>query len=1076
MALFLSAAVPLAISQDARPPDWASLDRQADDAYAKGDLKEAVRIARLAVAAASDPKQSGRSLDRLGFFEFTSGNLKDGESLLRQSLEIRKTKFGVDTADYAESANDLALFCRDSGKLPEARELAEQAVAIRSRALGPGHLRVAESLNTLGSIHALRGEYDPAISRFEEARTIHESQPEPRDFSEEFGTLCINLAGTYQRIGKYAKAEALFAKGLEVLRRKPGVNHPAYSASLVAFAYLQVDLGHYSAAEKLYEESGRLLREQLGERHSYYAAFLNNRAALYTALGNLTVAESDYRKALELKRKIFGPDALAAGASLRNLASVVYGRSPEEGEKLFQEAVDLYGKNPKPPPFDYASALMGLGEAQRNRGDLGAASKTLLHASNVVASGLSTRHPLNATVLRDLAQVHRSAGEPAEAERCLQEAIAIVQETQGAEHPDLAKYLQSLAAVYESAGDYTAAEPLYRRSLEISDRALTEMLTVGSESNKAAVLANLVDPIPRLLAFQRRAGDQLPAARALAFEAVARRKGRVLDAMQNWGQSLRENLDRSVRERFKQRETMLECQASLTIALGYRDLKPAMVGTCALPGTELEGRYERLLHDLRANWTDDLGKQALQAVELLKRRIDTLEAELSRDVPQFASALKPAHLADIRSHLGPDERLIEFVAYVDPDAHLPGTRQRHYGAFLLARSGDLRSADPPSADPPSADLQWVDLGPAGPIDRAAQDLISAANDWSVSLAGKERRAARTEEDTAQDALRTLSEKLNPLIVWLAQGKPVERLRVAPEGMLNLVPFGALSDGRGHFLIERFAISYVSAGRDLLGPPSSDDPAGPVIIVLSPGARVKRGLSRSADRVFRTDRLERLEGATLEARALQRRMPKARLLREGEATEQRVKQLHRPALLHIVGHGIVRGNEDCQAAPESPGCQLEGIDPAARVMSLSAIVLEEAYGRGVGSSQDGLLTALELQTLDLQSTEMLVLSQCRMADGIPSSGDGVFGMRRAAAIAGVKTFVAPLWKIADATQQALMDRFYQELSAGMGRREALRQAQVQLLKNRATASFLQWAPVILSGDPGPLRQALFAQPE
>ena len=109
---------------------------------------------------------------------------------------------------------------------------------------------------------------------------------------------------------------------------------------------------------------------------------------------------------------------------------------------------------------------------------------------------------------------------------------------------------------------------------------------------------------------------------------------------------------------------------------------------------------------------------------------------------------------------------------------------------------------------------------------------------------------------------------------------------------------------------------------------------------------------------------------------------------------------------------MRGNQDCQTAPGAPDCQLAGIDPAARVMSLSAIVLEEAYGRGVGSSQDGLLTALELQTLDLQGAEMLVLSQCRMADGVPSSGDGVFGMRRAAAIAGVKMFVAPLWKIAD----------------------------------------------------------------
>ena len=75
---------------------------------------------------------------------------------------------------------------------------------------------------------------------------------------------------------------------------------------------------------------------------------------------------------------------------------------------------------------------------------------------------------------------------------------------------------------------------------------------------------------------------------------------------------------------------------------------------------------------------------------------------------------------------------------------------------------------------------------------------------------------------------------------------------------------------------------------------------------------------------------------------------------------------------------------------------------------------------------------------------------------------------------MKTFVAPLWKVADATQQALMDRFYRELSAGKGRAEALRQAQLQLLRNRATAGFLQWAPVILSGDPAPLPREFFTR--
>jgi CHAT domain-containing protein len=247
-----------------------------------------------------------------------------------------------------------------------------------------------------------------------------------------------------------------------------------------------------------------------------------------------------------------------------------------------------------------------------------------------------------------------------------------------------------------------------------------------------------------------------------------------------------------------------------------------------------------------------------------------------------------------------------------------------------------------------------------------------------------------------------------------------------------------------------------------------------VVAVSPGPGSEGRAAAGPDTpVFRADRLERLRNAQIEARQVQKRIPKAVLLGEGEATEERLKQLRKPALVHIVGHGIVRGAGDCETAPASPGCRLSGIDPSARVMGLSAIVLEEAYGRARRPTQDGLLTALELQTLDWEGSEMLVLSQCRMADGVATSGEGVYGMRRAAAIAGVRSFVAPLWKVADSAQRSLMARFYQELSAGKGRAEALRLAQMELMRNPHTSSFLEWAPVILSGDPGPLPKELFA---
>src|SRR5262249_45339411 len=146
---------------------------------------------------------------------------------------------------------------------------------------------------------------------------------------------------------------------------------------------------------------------------------------------------------------------------------------------------------------------------------------------------------------------------------------------------------------------------------------------------------------------------------------------RVLDEAQFWQQKLRENSDSGVRQQFNQWQAMLECQASLTTALGYRDLKPAVVGTCSLPDTELEGRYQHLLQNLRTNWTNSLGQQAVQAVQTLRRHIDTLEGSLSRMVPQFDSEVRPLHLDDIRATLQPDEALVEFVSYAKPDGGNP---------------------------------------------------------------------------------------------------------------------------------------------------------------------------------------------------------------------------------------------------------------------------------------------------------------------------------------------------------------------------------------------------------------------
>ena len=1054
LAILVTVALS-AFAQTPPPQNWDALDQQLEQAYLKGDLSEALRIAKLAAAAAATPKQSGRSLDRLGYLYYVSGNLQDGEKLLRQALEIRRHQVGPDTPDYAESLNDLALFCRDTRRLEEARKFAEEAVAVRTRVLDPKDPLLAETMETLGSIYDAHGEYELADSVFSKARAIYEAQLDSSKPPAEYGTLLINIGGNDQRLGRYPKAESDFQTGLDVLSKNPGMQHPIYATSLTGAALLEMELGRYALSEKYYNQAAELLKKELGEQHPIYIQVLDHRANLYQAMGNVAAAEADFTAALAARRKIYGPNHELVAATLRNYGRLVSLRDPKAGEKLLQESVDIFSKSSDHPPFEFASALLSLAEEQRKLGDLSGAGNNLRQGLDIAGKGLGEKHPVYASLLENLALVHEAAHEYPQAEERLRQAIAIVTETQGINHPDAGRFVHDLAALYDQEGKYSDAAPLYRRSFEINDAVLSDILDTGSEATKVAELANLDDPVPALIAFQQRAGDQLPEARVLAFEAVARRKGRVLDEVRDWRERLRVSSDPAVLKRFTEWQDLVECQSSISIALGYRDLKPAVVGGCSLPETQLAGRYERLLADLRTKWSADLGKRAVAAIQVIQQRRDALETALSREAPAFAGEFKPARFEDIRARLAPDEIFIELVAY-QPSASGARAAQR-YGAFVIDAARNLH---------------WVDLGPSAPVDQAVRDLSEAAHDWSDALAAGEHGPARAAEQTAQAALRQISKTVLAPLEFLLASPQVHRTRVAPDGMLTLVPFGALTDRQGRFLIERFAIGYVPAGRDLVAPHSGAVELSAPVIAVSPGAAPTQAASvANLASAFRAERLIRLEGATTEAHRLETIIPTARLLAEGQATEQQVKLLRSPALLHVVGHGVVRGNEDCRGEPNTPGCATP-LDRASRVMSLSAIVLEEAYGRGGRSSQDGLLTASELENVDLQGTEMLVLSQCQMAGGVPSSGEGVYGMRRAAAIAGVRTFVAPLWNVADVPERTLMERFYKELAAGHDRAEALRQAQLQLFKTPATRSFLYWAPVILSGDTEPLPRTIF----
>jgi CHAT domain-containing protein/tetratricopeptide (TPR) repeat protein len=422
------------------------------------------------------------------------------------------------------------------------------------------------------------------------------------------------------------------------------------------------------------------------------------------------------------------------------------------------------------------------------------------------------------------------------------------------------------------------------------------------------------------------------------------------------------------------------------------------------------------------------GNDPLKVTAAIEAR--TQQQQQARE--QSAKDARASLFSRVQARVPQGAVLLEMVKYrpLDPRPGLAEEKRwaaERYGAYVIR---------------PAGEAQYVDLGVAGPLDK----LIG---EFRAALANPERLGARDLGRKLDDAL------MRPVRARLGDART---LYVAPEGALNLIPLGALVDEKGAYLLERYTINYLASGRDLLHLGRNEPARGPAIIIADPAfdqtpssAQPSEGAQRRS-RDFRSTKYKRLPGTAAEAQTLKRVLPDAAVLTGTAATETAAKRIAGPRILHIATHGFFL--EDVPGESEDP--MLRSGLVFAGVNALSS------------AEDDGVLTALEASNLDLRGTKLVVLSACETGLGEVKNGEGVFGLRRAFVVAGAETLLMSLWQVADDATKDLMVSYYARLARGEPRGEALRNAQLAMLKDAKTAHPFFWAAFISSGESQPLK--------
>lgn len=375
-------------------------------------LEESLKLRRQTLGA--EHTDVATSLHHLAALAYEKGDYTVGETLFREALDLRRRLLGAEHTEVADSMNALGQTLMELGKFAEAEPLVREALALRQKQLAPEHKDIAASLSGLGRVFSAQGKFAEAAEMYRQSLAIRRKL-----YGEEHPFVASslnNLAAMLHDLGDYNGAEPLFREALAMRRKLLGEEHPDVANSLANLASLLQDKREYVEAEQRYREALQLRRKLFGENHLKLTVTMNNLASLLSDKGDWAGCEALHRQTLAIRRKELGEDHHEVATSLNNIANVLYHNGQyAEAEKLQRQAIAIYQKSLKPEHWMIHRSRSHLGACLTKLKRYAEAEEQLLLAYAGLKAARGEQNETTRRTVSRLVELYEAWGKPDQA-------------------------------------------------------------------------------------------------------------------------------------------------------------------------------------------------------------------------------------------------------------------------------------------------------------------------------------------------------------------------------------------------------------------------------------------------------------------------------------------------------------------------------------------------------------------------------------------------------------------------------------------------------------------------------------